>query len=65
MTIEGKVKSLKKKYDKAKKKGMYENMGNKYIDEFDDFIGDIYMYSYKRRLQIVALKKDLFNYVSI
>jgi hypothetical protein len=39
-------------------------MGDKYLQIFDDFVGDKYSYSYDDRLKIVALKHELFDTVT-
>lgn len=45
-------------------KGYSKNMGDKYINAFDDYIGDIYNYDYHTRQGIVVLKNRLFDQIS-
>jgi len=46
----------------ARQKGIWENFGNKEMQELDEFIGDKYQYPYELRLWIETLVSDFFNW---
>ena len=57
-------KTLKQGYvNQVKIFGYKENLGDKYMNKFNKFVGDEYSYSYFDRLEINKIHSDLFNTV--
>ena len=62
--ISRKSQTLQKHYrEEVKSKGYHENMGDKYMREFEKYVGDPYDYSYRDRLSLYGIRANLFNYV--
>ena len=56
---------LVKQYrQEVKKYGYDENISTRYMDKFNNFIGDIFNYEYFTRQNIILLQKNLFNCVT-
>ena len=56
--------TLKQGYKRqVERYGYKENMGDKYMDKFNEFVGFIYYYSYFDRLTIDEIESDLFDTV--
>jgi len=62
--INAKYKQLVDKFRKERAFNCHENMGNKYMREFDQFIVDIYGYEYSTRMKIISLQNQLFEIVT-
>lgn len=45
-----------------RKKPIRENFGDKEIRKLEDFIGDIYSYSYINRMEIIKITNDLADW---
>jgi hypothetical protein len=44
---------------------VHENMGDKYVDKFNDFVGDVWEYPYADRMRITKLGNELARRTSI
>jgi len=55
---------LVKQFESEFRRRPSENMGDKYLDKFDEFIGGLYSYGYSDRLKIQKLRKELFDIVT-
>ena len=57
-------KKLIRQFQSEFRRGPSENMGDKYMEKFEDFIGDVWDYGYSDRLKMQALRKELFDVVT-
>ena len=62
--IQKKHDGLVRQFEKERSKTCYENMGNKYLQKFDDFIGDVWDHGYFIRQEIFTLRSSLLNIVT-
>ena len=63
--IRRKKKQLEHQYkQEVIKHGYHENMGDKYLNRFENYIGDFYSYPYFDRHKIQQMQDELFNVVT-
>jgi len=62
--IVNKFGDLVSEFKKERSKKCFENVGDKYINKFNDFIGDYYEYEYFTREAIEKFRKELFDLVT-
>jgi hypothetical protein len=55
---------LIRQFENEFKRRPSENMGDKYMEKFEDFIGDVWDYDYSDRQKMQALRKELFDIVT-
>ena len=58
-------KKLIRDYEAEYRRRPSENMGNKYMEKFEEFIGDVWDYGYFERQKVQALRKELFDAVTL
>jgi len=58
-------KKLIRDYENEYRRRPSENMGDKYMERFESFIGDVWDYDYPERQKMQALRKELFDVVTL